>query len=169
MISPILRQLPLQYPLYNDNNICVEQCPQNSIPDDNNICIHFTNPTPGDEDGDDDNSGSTSIEIKLTLKRYLKTLQTFIESFKQNKEQTPNFYMKVIGTDFTSIIYDESEIDNHNEYYCTLNKEAIIYTDECQRTLNYNSDIFTIQITLERDDDISPQIEYALEIGRAHV
>lgn len=148
--------------LYNDNNICVEQCPQNSIPDDNNVCIHFTNPTPGDEDGDDDNSGSTSIEIKLTLKRYLKTLQTFIESFKQNKEQTPNFYMKVIGTDFTSIIYDESEIDNHNEYYCTLNKEAIIYTDECQRTLNYNSDIFTIQITLERDDDISPQIEYAL-------
>ena len=148
--------------LYNDNNICVEQCPQNSIPDDNNVCIHFTNPTPGDEDGDDDDSGSTSIEIKLTLKRYLKTLQTFVESFKQNKEQTPNFYMKVIGTDFTSIIYDESEIDNHNEYYRTLNKEAIIYTDECQRALNYNSDIFTIQITLERDDDISPQIEYAL-------
>ena len=149
--------------LLNYNNKCVDECPSNSVADENYVCVELSIPD-SPSGGDEDDEEKEQIKIQLTLVRYIETIKTFVSAYKDNKASSNvhPYYMKVKGIDFTSIIYNEKEINDIERYDESFKREGLIYTDKCQEQFQSFDEIITIQVTLEREGELTPQIEYAL-------
>ena len=150
--------------LFNYKNKCVSECPSNSVADENYVCVELSIPD-SPSSGDEDDEEKEQIKIQLTLVRYIETIKTFVSAYRDNKASSNShpYYMKVKGIDFTSIIYNEKDINDKERYDESFKREGLIYTtDKCQEKFPSFDEIITIQVTLEREGELTPQIEYAL-------